>query len=411
MGYTLHISEEEIDKQASTILRLVKFGENGIGLCYPGCFIGYNLHAFTASPTILRKYLGTYYHKYFFIPIELHADDTYDSVWKTVKAYILETSDRKLLPQTDTLLGITKSIVNHGMDPYFFITNAHLVPDKILSDILREFHIVITEVSRVGLQVFTEANIYDEKHTQMLAAYHRIQHNRTVFPVYSKKESRLFIQTLMHTWHMDQSRQIVDTILEICGGYLWILREAVRYVRDSKKTTKDSILRYSRIHERASYIFHLLDQRVIHGMSRLCIDQKTDIPPDVFQFLMSTGLVEKLQNVFSPTCPLFLEYLTESNTSSQLRLSKTKTILYQEQAVQHLFGSSERTILSLLLSKRGSVVNRDEIANAVWGSECVDTYSDWAIDKSISRIRQTLTNLGLSKNTISTKKRQGFILI
>ena len=39
-------------------------------------------------------------------------------------------------------------------------------------------------------------------------------------------------------------------------------------------------------------------------------------------------------------------------------------------------------------------ISREELAEVVWGDEADEKYSEWAIDKRISRLRKNLKDLG-----------------
>jgi|GEM_PF-6377413 len=410
MGYVLHISPQEIERHATAILKPVKFGENGIGLCYPGCFIGYTVHALIESPTILRKYLGPYFRKYFLIPIELTAGDTRDTLRDKARAYIVENSDHILLPQTNSLTGYTKAIVAKGLDPYFFLLNAHVVTKDSLTEILNEFHTLVTDIPRCGVTVFTEANMFDDTWTRLLNTYHRFQHTTHLFPVFSEKESLSFIKTLARTWRMDMPDKTARMIVDLCGGYLWMLREAVRYVRDGNTTDREEILMHSRIRERATYIFNILDQRTKDGLVMMCAGAETDVPADIRKYLQSTGVVSQQGDSYVPTCPMFSGLLTKQTEVNQLTLSDG-VIMYRSRPIEHVFSPSELAILKALAIRRGSILPRDSIATILWGKDAHERYSDWAIDKTMSRIRKILHSIGVPKHALQTRKKQGFILL
>ncbi|HOU76363.1 MAG TPA: helix-turn-helix domain-containing protein [Candidatus Dojkabacteria bacterium] len=61
----------------------------------------------------------------------------------------------------------------------------------------------------------------------------------------------------------------------------------------------------------------------------------------------------------------------------------------KEQIPSELTQNEER-ILTILKDNRGSIVSRDIIAKTMWGSNYLERYSEWAIEKVISRIRKKL---------------------
>ena len=69
----------------------------------------------------------------------------------------------------------------------------------------------------------------------------------------------------------------------------------------------------------------------------------------------------------------------------------------------------ENKILAHLFEGEGKIVGRDAVAKLIWESRMEDKYSDWAIDKTISRLRKKLS-LYTNLYTITTKKKKGFVL-
>jgi hypothetical protein len=408
MRYTLHISPKETGRYAQNILNPIKFGENGIGLCYPGCFIGYTIHAFMDSPVLLKKYLGAYYKKYFFIPIELTPDSTKSTFLQETKSYILEKLNEKVLvSQTNTLTALLEVLISKGYEPYFFLLNTHCVDQKTLQAIIDELYTATTIHPRSGMQVFTEGNIFDTAQQLLFKKYHRLQQNFSIFPAFSERESTQFVHNLTAMWNIKLQEKEIQNIVHLCGGYLWLLREAVRCVRDGHKPTHESILSQSRVHERASYIYSLLDTRCKEGMHSLCVEQNENIANDMYQFLTKTALVYKKNNQYKLTNPLLGEFIETDRKRNKLQTNHN-ILMYNDKPIEQFFSTKELQVIQKLIDCRGTVIHRDTIATILWGT--TDTYSDWAIDKMLSRIRHTLCKIGLPKNTIITKKRQGFLM-
>src|SRR3989338_5758257 len=67
---------------------------------------------------------------------------------------------------------------------------------------------------------------------------------------------------------------------------------------------------------------------------------------------------------------------------------------------------SEQKVSDILLQKSDLVVTRDEIAQAVWGSNWLSKYSDWQIDRLIYLLRSKLPH----KYKIKTFRNSGYLL-
>ena len=69
--------------------------------------------------------------------------------------------------------------------------------------------------------------------------------------------------------------------------------------------------------------------------------------------------------------------------------------------------STESDLLKLFINNEDTVVNREMIADLLWGKEKYEKYSDWAIDKHISIIRKKLEQNSLDAH-IETIKGSGY---
>ena len=63
----------------------------------------------------------------------------------------------------------------------------------------------------------------------------------------------------------------------------------------------------------------------------------------------------------------------------------------------------------LLLSSKKNLIFRDVIAQAIWGKDWQDKYSNWALDRLVFRIRKKLKSIGLEGELLKTVKKKGFI--
>lgn len=92
-------------------------------------------------------------------------------------------------------------------------------------------------------------------------------------------------------------------------------------------------------------------------------------------------------------------------------LSLRDWLLAQEIGVSHLlceksWTEEEARVVRLLWQKQDSVVEREEIARAMWGEAWSEKYSDWGIDALVHRVRRKL----VPRWQIVTVKGRGYLL-
>lgn len=114
------------------------------------------------------------------------------------------------------------------------------------------------------------------------------------------------------------------------------------------------------------------------------VQQELTLSPDLSAHLTTEG---------------FREFLVERSNNSYvykgLKLNKPPT-------------AQEVGMLNLFLERENQYVTRDEIAQILWGKLWQEKYSDWALDKSVSRLRRSLIS---KTHQLITVKGIGYSLI
>lgn len=143
------------------------------------------------------------------------------------------------------------------------------------------------------------------------------------------------------------------------------------------------------------------------------------------------NLITKITSYSSGIGGLIKPYLSTPNDQVKVELVYSHLLSYQEllpkeshvakaldafspnQIIGNLKVSSSLSaqdldLLRYFVAKPNILFTRDEIANMIWGKKASEKYSDWAIDKAISRLR---TKLKDPKAKIITVKNAGYKLM
>lgn len=125
------------------------------------------------------------------------------------------------------------------------------------------------------------------------------------------------------------------------------------------------------------------------------------------QFLEKTGVLDIENHTIHSK-------LLEQYTSKQINLEALRTsdflVLNENQINLADLAPQLEEILKLLYENQGKLVRRDDIAKRLWGDQYLSKYSDYAIDKTISKIRTILDSDSSTKGILKTKKGKGYIL-
>jgi DNA-binding winged helix-turn-helix (wHTH) protein len=133
-------------------------------------------------------------------------------------------------------------------------------------------------------------------------------------------------------------------------------------------------------------------------------------------YSVNTGLIEKYELQWRFKSHLFEYFVNKKFDKSLLRnyLMNGKE-LYEETKTSNLqefkngLTGQELNMMNILIEKKNNIVSRDEIAKRIWPEDYMVEYSDWAIDKTASRLRKKVkdANVGLE---IKVVKGKGYIL-
>lgn len=88
--------------------------------------------------------------------------------------------------------------------------------------------------------------------------------------------------------------------------------------------------------------------------------------------------------------------------------TKSQAFWFENIKLKRQPSGQELTILKKLNQNPNKHITRDDIAETFWGEQWQKRYSDWAIDKAISRLRQ---NINSKAHRLITIKRVGYSLL
>lgn len=102
----------------------------------------------------------------------------------------------------------------------------------------------------------------------------------------------------------------------------------------------------------------------------------------------------------------FLEKIGVRYKKKPLSLSEDH-ILSNGKTIDNYLTNREREILRWMLEQK-RLITFDEIADLMWDDP--DDYSLWAMNKAMQRLRNKLVDLGLPKDSLMTKRKEGYYL-
>lgn len=152
-------------------------------------------------------------------------------------------------------------------------------------------------------------------------------------------------------------------------------------------------------------ILNLRYARIIEALkdpSIKCLKNNFENPTE---FLTKTGLV-----INGKPMNKLLEYFIEKNKDNFAEIKSDRAEKSNgKKDIKQLLSGQELLLLQFLEAKNGEMVLRDDVAKVLWGEQWENDYSDWAIDKTVSRLRSKLEENNYSK-ALKSIKGKGVIL-
>ncbi|PIR21933.1 MAG: hypothetical protein COV44_10605 [Deltaproteobacteria bacterium CG11_big_fil_rev_8_21_14_0_20_45_16] len=231
----------------------------------------------------------------------------------------------------------------------------------------------------------------------------------------SKEDSFSFISTLEKERNMSMSDQTKEQLYVLTGGHLRMLKSYILSLDTQEENNEKASVEIASASDSVRFqcqrIYDHLSNEIQTSLLRICGDMKLTMHDKANATrLTARGILTDEGAIFSTR---FQEYLMHIITGSQkpLHLDTTTGEIYKDgKRIDTQFSANEYKLLAYLLEQDGRVVNRDEIADAVWGVDPNMGVSDEAIDQLVSRMREKIEDDKTNPTHLTTVRGRGFQL-
>lgn len=243
----------------------------------------------------------------------------------------------------------------------------------------------------------------------------------------SKKDAYLGLREWERERGIKLPKKIKQSIFEISGGHPGYMRALSRIYFDNGK--ESSILNNEEIIKLALHSTTLARSEKVWLKF---LDEYKDFlvhfvnNPNIpinhrAKYLIKTGVIKEengKKKLFSPLLEIYIKSKIDKKDTVEIPVPKglyidpkTKTIYIDSKTLKKEPTPNEYKILQLLYKNKGKIVTREELAETLWGQKSIEKYSDWAIDRTLSRIRKKISDKASNPRFIETIKGRGLRLI
>lgn len=226
------------------------------------------------------------------------------------------------------------------------------------------------------------------------------------YPLYNKTDSIGFVNHLLNKWEVSIPESQKEELIDNCGGYFWLLKQALICLKDNPKMNMKDIVQYDGVKIALEHLYgDLLDsereviKNIIFGHKVEGHSQKHSL-----NYLEKTGVI----NNGKITIPFLVSYIKD-HLPKMMAEVKDNHIHINSVNVDNQFSKNEKRLFRILIEKKNFTVSRDDLASAIWPNSPEESYSDWAVDRLVARLRVKIKNLGMSEDLIKTVRNQGYI--
>jgi len=346
----------------------------------------YRVNAFIQSEKILRKCLKNY-QKTQIISLDLTSQPIDDL--EELEQFI----ETKIEPKSKKII--------------LLILDADKLIDEKTS-LLSSLNSLYHQIPTLSILYFFGSNITYPKLAKRLSAYTTLYQNIQIFPYLSKIDSDFFIRYLGKKLSLNLSEPIIKEIIEKCGGIAWLIKEVVRQY--SKTKSPKHIFDHDELKTKITILideFTIDEKRVLEKIIKKNFVFSLEEEKIIRYFLQSNTLIR----LNGKLC--FSSSLLEKNFREQLsekliiEVINGRDIFVNGVIMNSYFSKREKRLLIYFVNNKGLPISRDITSKTIWGEE---SFTDWALDQFMKRLRNKLASLGFEKNFIKTIKNQGFII-
>lgn len=256
-----------------------------------------------------------------------------------------------------------------------------------------QFHNHLTFISFSG---YIEPFVV-HSHSVFLSQYEFISQNIQYIPGMKGRDQRILLEALNKKYGLKLSDTIFNKIMILSGGNISIGIILVRMIKSGGITEIDldnSELLLERIPPLRFLMYEMLSKLGKDLEKKLCSGVYHD---DIH--LRKLGIVVDSGELFSDIFEVFLRKYGSSNSGGNT-VKELKAVL----------SLKEYLLFNTLLLNKGDVVSREDIAKVLWGTEHIEKYSDYAIEKTIQIIRKKLLEYSYNYE-IKVKRGVGYYIL
>lgn len=398
---SIAISYKTFQANCEPWLKIIRYNESGLVINFVGDHF-YTIPQLLSDKNLTRNVLGKYYNRYILLYAELSSSTSLEDLRQQLVQ--VATARRISFHANDTFEQIVETLIKEGYEIAYFISRVEkLFIEK--SDLLSKLEFIARN-HRISFLYFSELNLSNPMFYEQQREYSSMFQNILYQEIYNLFDAEQFVTYNENLWEITLPSKLKSEIIKTCGGNLWLLRQAVRLFRNNPKSPVEQILNAPELLTKALASWSQLfpnEQKVI---KELIFENKQNVS-DVaaLDYLFKIKLLIKDGLIYKLNIPL-LEKVFQKDIKKEGFFIERGNTFYANHNLSNVLTYKEEQLLRFFMKHNKTLVKREKICDEVWNSEDV---TDWALEKTVSKLRKKLISIGLPREILATKKGVGYV--
>lgn len=224
------VTAETTLSNAHRWLNIVRFGESGTVIqLQDDC--EYRVLEIINNPQTLKDILGIYHKKYILRYLPIDQKDLHKAIKDTLIgiATELKIATKGILSEWQNS-EILDEIAKKGYDVGLFISHVTLLLKNHYFQPFFDLELLIRTSKNLSAIAFSELDITHDKYRPLVDKASFLYDHIIKYPMYSETDARQFISHYNNQWNFSLPEKTVSEIIEVCGGYLWLIHHVQRFL-------------------------------------------------------------------------------------------------------------------------------------------------------------------------------------
>ena len=389
---------QSFDKDSKQWLKIIRYHESGTIISFQQDSF-FRATQIVNNNKVLKDVLGKYHRKYLLGHIQIEENNLIE---KVKQAVIEIARKRKIkIKYENNIENLLRYLELEGYDIGVFISHAECyLQNEDGYKMFYQLERLLRAYKNLSIILFSTIDITNEKYGILVGRCSSLFTNIIVYPLYSLNDSLHFMKVNCRNWNLKINTKIKEEIFKNTGGYHWLTRHILRFLREHGNNINEALTDQFLLNKVEILWKRLTDKEQLivkkYFMNRLNSDDKKT---HEYNYLSKTKIFD---------INLFKKIIEKEVKTDKIHIINGE-LLFNGENISLKFSPKEFAIIKLLIENKGRLVEREKLAEKIWGAKWEDKYSDWAIDRLIYRLRNKMKKIGIDYKLLKTLKTRGII--